>query len=189
MKKPIVSAFLATALLTVLLSGCAPAPTPVPPTFTTSPIPPTFTPVPTATSTPVPPSPTATEPSGPTPSGKFEFFDVTLDQAGNDTVNISFGYQLEKGLDPSGLQIMAQLPTQGTSISCNTMNFSTMAKPYILKGDVSGLVKGADVASLSMIKPAKCSFKGFTLMVIRPKGSSFETLYKQDIEIPFTLEK
>jgi hypothetical protein len=132
---------------------------------------------------------TLTEAAGSTPSGKFEFFDVSLDQAGKDTVNISFGYQLEKGLDPNGLQIMAQLPTKGTSISCNTMNFSTFAKPYILKGDVAGIVKGADVAILSMTKPAKCSFKGFTLVVIRLKGSSFETLYKQDFEIPFTLEK
>jgi hypothetical protein len=152
-------------------------------------MPPTLTPEPTGTSTPVPPSPTPTETPGPTPSGKFEFFDVALDQAGKDTVNISFGYQLEQGLDPSGLQIMAQLPTKGTSVSCNTMNFSTFAKPYILKGDVAGIVKGADVVTLSLTKPAKCSFKGFTLMVIRLKESSFETLYKQDFDIPFELEK
>jgi len=175
--------------LMVLASGCAPAPTPVPPTFTPSPIPPTFTPEPTATYTPVPPSPTSTETPGPTPSGKFEFFDVTLDQESKDTVNISFGYQLEKGLDPSGLQIMPQLAIQGTSVNCNTMSFSTMAGPYILKGDISGIVKGADAATLSMIKPAKCSFTGFALMVVRPKGSSFETLYQQIFEIPFDLEK
>ena len=187
MKKSIGSKFLLFVLLTVLaISGCAPAPTPEP---TSTPVPPTFTPEPTATSTPIPPSPTPTEPLGPTPSGKFEFFDVTLDQAGKDTVNISFGYQLEKGLDPSGLQIMAQLPTKGTSISCNTMNFSTFAKPYILKGDVSGIVKGADAASISMTEPAKCSFKGFTLIVFRVEGSAPVTLYKQDFEIPFDLEK
>src|SRR5262245_32903552 len=54
MKKSIQSLFLAFVVLTVLLSGCAPAltpipPTQIPPTFTPSPIPPTFTPEPTAT--------------------------------------------------------------------------------------------------------------------------------------------
>lgn len=42
---------LAFVFVTVLLSGCAPAATPVPPTLT--PVPPTFTPVPTATATPI----------------------------------------------------------------------------------------------------------------------------------------
>ena len=51
MKKSIELAFLVFVLLTVLLSGCAPAPTPVPPTFTPSPIPSTFTPEATATPT------------------------------------------------------------------------------------------------------------------------------------------
>jgi len=54
MKKSIQSLFLAFVVLTVLLSGCTPASTPIPPTqipptFTPSPIPPTFTPEPTAT--------------------------------------------------------------------------------------------------------------------------------------------
>jgi hypothetical protein len=58
MKKSIGSIFLAIVFLTVLLSGCAPAPTPVPPTFT--PLPrdtplPTKTPVPTKT--PIPSKP------------------------------------------------------------------------------------------------------------------------------------
>jgi hypothetical protein len=57
MKKSIGSVFLAFALLMVLLSGCAPASTPVPPTSMPSLIPPTFTPAPTATETPIP-SPT-----------------------------------------------------------------------------------------------------------------------------------
>jgi hypothetical protein len=51
MKKSIQSVFLAFVFLMVLLSGCAPASTPVPPTFTPSLIPPTFTPEPTATAT------------------------------------------------------------------------------------------------------------------------------------------
>ena len=54
MKKSIQPLFLAFVVLTVLLSGCAPASTPIPPTqipptLTPSPIPPTFTPEPTAT--------------------------------------------------------------------------------------------------------------------------------------------
>ena len=65
MKKSIGLVFLAFVFLTVLLSGCTPASTPVPPT----PIPPTDTPVPTAmptkppTSTPIPPTPTVEPPS------------------------------------------------------------------------------------------------------------------------------
>lgn len=51
MKKSIQSAFLAFVVLMVLLSGCAPASTPVPPTET--PIPPTSTPLPTATAMPI----------------------------------------------------------------------------------------------------------------------------------------
>lgn len=61
MKKSIRSILLAFVVLTVLLSGCTPASTPVPTsvpsTFTQSPIPPTFTPEPTATATLIP-SPT-----------------------------------------------------------------------------------------------------------------------------------
>jgi len=67
MKKIIQSVFLAFIFITVLLSGCSPATTPVPPTLT--PIPPTFTPIPptatytltaTPTSTPIPPTDTPT---------------------------------------------------------------------------------------------------------------------------------
>lgn len=47
MKKSIQSVLVVFVFLTVLLSGCAPASTPIPPTFTL--VPPTFTPVPTAT--------------------------------------------------------------------------------------------------------------------------------------------
>jgi hypothetical protein len=67
MKKSIGLVFLAFVLLTVLLSGCAPASTPVPPTLTS--VPPTDTPIPTATSTkpptstPIPPTPTLAPPS------------------------------------------------------------------------------------------------------------------------------
>jgi len=72
MKTSIGLIFLAFVFLTVLLIGCAPASTPVPPTFTftpipptdtPSPIPPTFTPEPTATITPTnTPIPTPTLP-------------------------------------------------------------------------------------------------------------------------------
>jgi hypothetical protein len=61
MKKSIGLVFFAFVFLTVLLSGCASASTPVPPTFT--PAPPTNTPLPTATSTKSPtftPEPTPT---------------------------------------------------------------------------------------------------------------------------------
>lgn len=53
MKKTIQLAFLAFVVLTVLISGCAPALTPMPPTSTPLPssIPPSFTPKPTATAT------------------------------------------------------------------------------------------------------------------------------------------
>ena len=44
MKKSIGSVFLVFVFLTVLSSGCAPATTPIPPTFAPSPIPPTATP-------------------------------------------------------------------------------------------------------------------------------------------------
>lgn len=65
MKKSIQSVFLAFVFLTVLLSGCAPASTPVPPTSTPPPLPtetplPTKTPVPTKT--PIPPTATIQAP-------------------------------------------------------------------------------------------------------------------------------
>ena len=67
MKKSIQSGFFAFVVPTVLLSGCAPASTPLPPTFTpfptNTPIPPTVTPTLTPTSTEEPtftPSPTPT---------------------------------------------------------------------------------------------------------------------------------
>jgi alpha-amylase len=58
MKKNIRSFFLVFALLTVVLSGCSPASTPVPSTFTPSPIPPTFSTTLTATPTSTPTSTT-----------------------------------------------------------------------------------------------------------------------------------
>ena len=54
MKKTIRSIFLFFALLTVVLSGCSPASTPVPSPFTPSPIPPTFTAISSATPTTAP---------------------------------------------------------------------------------------------------------------------------------------
>ena len=61
MKKTIRSIFLVFALLTVVLSGCSPASTPVPSTFTPSPIPPTF-------SAPLTTTPTITPTVMPTPA-------------------------------------------------------------------------------------------------------------------------
>src|SRR5688572_1440129 len=107
------------------------------------------------------PSQTDTERSETIFSGKFEFFDVVLDQESKDTVNISFGYQIEKGLDTSGLQIMAQ--PQKKDVSCSIKDFTTNSKPYIFKGDVPALVKSDNVTTMSMATPAKCRFKGFTL--------------------------
>jgi len=49
MKKSMLSVFLALVFVVVVVSGCAPTSTPVPPTDTPSPIPPTLTPEPTAT--------------------------------------------------------------------------------------------------------------------------------------------
>ena len=71
MEKSIWSVFLPMALVVALLSGCAPAATPVPPTSTFTPIPPTNTPVPTATPTLIP---TIT----PTPTPSLVTFDDNL---------------------------------------------------------------------------------------------------------------
>jgi hypothetical protein len=165
MKKSIQPMFLVFILLPVLVIGCTLAPSLVPP------------------------SPTDTKPSKTTLSGKFEFFDVTLDQASKDTVNISFGYQIEKGLDTSGLQIMAQPQKKDSIVSCSIKDFTTNSKPYILKGDVPDLVKRDNVTILSMATPAKCRFKGFALIVFRLEGGNPVMLYEQDFEIPFDLEK
>jgi len=163
MKKSIQSIFPLVILLPVLAIGCAFA------------------------SSLVPPNPSDTQPSKTTLSGKFEFFDVTLDQVSKDTVNISFGYKIEKGLDTSGLQIMAQ--PQKKDVSCSIKDFTTNSKPYILKGDVTGLIKSDNITAMSMATPAKCRFNGFTLIVFRLEGSNPVMFYEQDFEIPFDLEK
>jgi hypothetical protein len=164
MKKFIQSKFLMFIFLPVLVIGCVLAPLLVPT------------------------SQTDTEPSETTFSGKFEFYDVTLDQASKDTVNISFGYQIEQGLDTSGLQIMAQ--PQKKDVSCSIKEFTTNSKPYIFKGDVPDLVKSDNnITTMSMATPAKCRFKGFTLIVFRLEGSNPVLFYEQDFEIPFDLEK
>ncbi len=184
MKNSIGSIFLLFVLLTVLaMSGCAPAPTPEP---TSTPVPPTFTPEPTATSTLIPPSPTPTELPGPTPSGKFEFFDVSIEQESKDTVRVSFGYQLEQGVDLNGLKIMAQATTKGAE--CNTNKFSVFSKPYDV-AEVVSIVEGDNAVSISMKESGKCSFKGFSLAVFRVEGTSAVFLYQQEIEMPFELEK
>lgn len=169
--------------LAFIVASCASPATPTPAIISTS----TSAPAATVTPTSVPPSPTPTELPGPTPSGAFGFFDVALEQASADTVGVSFGYQLEQGLDLNGVQIMAQAMTKGAS--CNSGRFTVFSKPHAVSGIAVGMVKGADAVTMSMQEPAKCSFKGFTLMVFRVQGSAPITLYKQDFEIPFELEK
>jgi oligopeptide transport system substrate-binding protein len=56
MKKSIQPVFIPFVVLTVLVSGCAPVSTSIPPAFTPSPLPPTFTPVPIATAISIPSS-------------------------------------------------------------------------------------------------------------------------------------
>ena len=162
MRKSIQSIFPAFILLPVLAIGCAFA------------------------SSLVQPSQTDTAPSETTLSGKFEFFDVTLDQESKDTVNISFGYQIETSLDTSGLQIMAQ--PQKKDVNCSIKDFTTNSKPYVFE-DVPDLVKSGNVTTMSMRTPAKCRFKGFTLIVFRLEGSNPVIFYEQDFPIPFDLEK
>jgi hypothetical protein len=80
MKKSIQPVILVFVVLIVLLSGCAPAPTPIPPTATPSPIPPTFTPESTSTAIPSPTSTPTLEPTAiPT--------EVVLPQEWNGTVD------------------------------------------------------------------------------------------------------
>ena len=160
MRKPIQSILPVFILLPVLAIGCA---------FVSSLVP-----------------PSQTDPSETTFSGKFEFFDVTLDQESKDTVNISFGYKIEKGMDTSGLQIMAQ--PQKKDVSCSVEDFTTDSKPYVLE-DVPSLVKSDNVTTMSMATPAKCRFKGITLIAFRLEGSNPVIFYEQDFEISFDLEK
>jgi len=135
----------------------------------------------------VSPSPTDTESSETKLNGKFEFFDIILDQPSKDTVTITFGYQIEKGADTSRLQVMAQPMKKG--VSCSIKDFTTNSKPYILKGDVPDSVKNDNVTNLTMATPARCEFKGFTLVVFRLEASNPVVFYEQDFEIPFDLEK
>lgn len=82
---------------------------------------------------------------------------------------------------------MAQAITKGAS--CDSGRFTVFSRPHAVNGVAVGIVKGADSVAMSMQDPAKCSFKGFTLMVFRVQGSAPVTLYKQDFEMPFELEK
>ncbi|MBI5954966.1 MAG: hypothetical protein HY865_25185 [Chloroflexi bacterium] len=91
MKKSIQSAFLVFVMLVVLLSGCAPASTPVPPTATPSPIPPTFTPEPTATPIPSPtPTPTLEPTAVPTMVVLPQEWNGTVEQTPKWTIGIIF---------------------------------------------------------------------------------------------------
>jgi hypothetical protein len=126
------------------------------------------------------------KPSETTLNGKFEFFDVILDQASKDTINISFGYQIDKNVDTSDLQIMA-IP-QRNEVNCSIKDFTTNSKPYILKGDVSNPANSGNT-NLNMETPAKCTFKGLTLIVFRLENSNPVVFYEQDFKITFTLEK
>lgn len=134
----------------------------------------------------VPTSPKDTERSETILSGKFEFFDVILNQESNDKVNITFSYRVERGVDTSGLQIMAQ-PLK-KDVNCSIKSFTTNSKPYVFE-DIPDLVKSDNVTSLSMTTPAKCEFKGFTLIVFRLEGSNPVLFYEQNFKIPFGLEK
>lgn len=188
MKNSIQSVFLAFVVLMVSLSGCAPASTPVPPTSTPSPLPPTFTPAPTATRIPPAPTATATLPPAPTASGAFGFADVSLKQLSADQVAVSFTYQLQQGLDSTGLQIGAEGWSEGAS--CNTMPFTVRWTPINVPASAAGFVNFDGGATIQMLTPAKCSFKGIRMMLFRQKaGPSNGLLYDQTFNIPFTLER
>lgn len=77
MKKQFGSIFLVSMLLIIAASGCAPASTPPPPTFTSTPIPPTSTPTLTPTLTPTPTSTPTPIPLIGTPVSSADW-DVTL---------------------------------------------------------------------------------------------------------------
>lgn len=118
MKKSIGLVFLAFAVLTVLLSGCAPASTPVPPTLTS--VPPTDTPVPTSTSTkpptstPIPPTPTLAPPS------KLSDLlnDVVIKSADNfDNINKWITWNSQTTTELNGvLEIQGQRDWQGALV-------------------------------------------------------------------------
>ena len=190
MKSVIKSISFTIVVLAVLVSGCAsatPEPTPIPATLTPSPIPPTATPEPTKTHTPIPPSPTATENPEPTPSGVFEFFDVSLEKTDKNTAYILFGYQLESDMELDGAMIMAQAITQGAT--CDSGSFTLFSKPYFPTEFVSGLVEEPDSTFMGLREAGKCNFTGFTLMVLGPNDTPSNPLYQEDFEIPFELEK
>ncbi len=101
MKKSIGAISLALVLLTVLLSGCVSASTPVQPTITLSPVPPTFTPEPTATQIP---SPTAVIP------------------VWTETINInsSFEYSFSKSIASQFIYHQEEIPDSTVIFNTNT---------------------------------------------------------------------
>ncbi len=128
--------------------------------------------------------PTQTPPPGPTPSGKFEFFNVRLQQAASATDKVSFGYQLQWAVAPSEVQIGAA----GTGARCDSMQFTTTWTPHDVDG-VSGIVMGEQALALTMTTPGKCTFKTLQLMMyLKSEGPTKGLLYQQSFDIPFTLQ-
>jgi hypothetical protein len=103
MKKSIQPVMLVFVVLGILLGGCAPAPTPIPPTATPSPIPPTYTPEPTSTAIPSPtPTPTLEPTAIPTEVVLPQEWNGTVDETPKWTTGIIFRIEKMNGTKFTG---------------------------------------------------------------------------------------
>jgi hypothetical protein len=116
----------------------------------------------------------------PTPSGKYGFFDVAVNQVAADEVDVSFGFQLEQDVQLGEVQLGAW------PVGCDDLLYSLSLVPDI-PFSYSGWVKGDDVVQLSLDGPGTCASTAIQLMVYVPDQPG--NLYQQTFDIPFTLEK
>lgn len=125
-------------------------------------------------------APTATQiaPS-PTPSGKFEIFNVAVQQVSANEAAVTFGFQIPDGVDPQGLMIGAR--PEGCDASPTTFNFVA----YVPGSSASGIVSEPDSIKMHFMTPGKCEATGVTIFMFREGGAG---LYSAKFDAVFTLE-
>ena len=105
---------------------------------------------------------------------------MSVEQVTAREVQVSFGYQIDKGVSAEGVHVGAW------PVGCRSQLPSMVMLPYDVQGAPSGEVSGKDGVRIwiDQAKTGHCNASGVQMFMFRTSGNLFE----QTFDEPFTLE-